>query len=132
MAVGKLHGGRDPFPAFPGDRLGLARELFSCETIEQGDVPQPTAIIMLKEVTLDRTARLLVGINANEAGTPIRGSDSIFGEHSADLIGLVVTGTAHVVPDLLLSGVVRSHGKCHELFEGHSVFGIDLVQLRRH
>jgi hypothetical protein len=115
---------------YPGDIF--RRELLGDKTIKQGDVLKPTAIIVLKEVALDGTARLLVGRNSNEASTAIRRADSIFRESASDLVGLIMTGATGVLPDLLLPGVVRRDGKGHELLESHAVFGIDLVQLRRY
>ena len=48
VTVGEIDGHRDPLPAFRGDRLGLGLQLFGDETIEQGDVLQPTAVVMLE------------------------------------------------------------------------------------
>ena len=43
-----------------------------------------------------------------------------------------MAGATDVLPDLLLSGLIGRDRERHELLEGHAVFGIDLVQLRRH
>ena len=48
VAVGEIDGHRDPLPALRGDRLGLGRQLLGNETVEQGDILQPTAIVVLE------------------------------------------------------------------------------------
>jgi len=101
VTVGEIHGNRNPFPAFLGDGLGLCCELFGDKTIKQSDVLQPTAIIMLKEVALDGTARLFVASNSNEASTTIRCADSMFRQRSANLLGLIITRATGILPDLL-------------------------------
>ena len=50
---------------------------------------------------------------------------------AANLIGLVISGSADVLPDLLLPDVVGRNREGHELLEGHAVFGINIVQLWR-
>jgi hypothetical protein len=106
VTVGEIHGDRYPLPVFLRDCLGLSREFFGNETIEQGGILKPTAIIVLKEVALDGTACLLVRINPNEASTTIRRADSIFRQRSPNLVRLIMAGAAGTLPDLLLSRVV--------------------------
>ena len=48
VAVGEIHGHRDPFPTFLGDGLGLRGQLLGNETIEQGDILKPAAIVVLE------------------------------------------------------------------------------------
>ena len=50
VAVGEIDGHRNPLPAFLGDRLGLGFQLFGDETIEQGDVLKPAAVVMLEQI----------------------------------------------------------------------------------
>jgi len=113
-----------PTPTEIHDRFGLSRELFGDddETIEQGDILKPTAVIVLKEVPQDAATCLLVGTESNEAHTAVGGADGRFRQHSPDLIGLIIAGAIDVFPDLLLSGMVSRDGKGHELLEGQPVY----------
>ena len=75
---------------------------------------------------------MLVGIKSNKLGPTIGRADGIFSQHAADLIRFIVSRPADGLPDLLLPGLVGRNREGHELLKGHAVFGIDLVQLRRH
>src|SRR6185312_4174168 len=87
---------------------------------------------MLEQIAQDRTSGLLVRINADILRPAIGPAYRVLGEQAADLVWLVMAGTADVLPDLFLAVVIGRDGKRHELLEGHAIFGIDLVQLRRH
>ncbi len=132
MAVGELNGHRNPLPAFRCNRLGFGFELFCHETIEQSHVLKPAAIIVLEQIPQDAATSLLVYIESNELNAAIGRAHGIFREHSPDLIRFVIAGSADVLPDLLLPGVVGCHREGHELLESHAVFGIDVVEFWRH
>jgi Periplasmic binding protein/TAT (twin-arginine translocation) pathway signal sequence len=76
--------------------------------------------------------RLLVGVNPNKMRAAIGCTDGLLGQHPPDLVWLIVAGTTDVLPDLLLSDLIGRDRERHELLEGHAIFGINLVQLRRH
>lgn len=128
VAVGEFDGDR----AFGCNRLGFGFELFCHETVEQSNVLKPTAIIVLEQIPQNAATSLLVSIQPNELNAAIGRAHGIFREHSPDLIGLIIAGSADVLPDLLLPGVVGCNRESHELLECHAVFGIDVVELWRH
>jgi hypothetical protein len=69
VSVGEIDRHRNPLPAFCGNCLCFGLQLFGDKTIEQGDVLQPTAVVMFKKVAQDAATRLFVGIEPNEART---------------------------------------------------------------
>ena len=66
MAVGKVDGDLDPLPALGGDRLGLGLQLLGDQPVEQRDILQPAAIVVLEEVAHDDAAGRLIGVEADE------------------------------------------------------------------
>ena len=66
VAIGKIDSDRDPLPAFGGDRLGLGRQLLGGQAIEQRDVLQPAATVVLEQVAQDRTTGCLIGLEPDE------------------------------------------------------------------
>ena len=92
---------------------------------------QPAAIVVLEQVPHDSPARLLVGIEPDELDATIGGANGVLGQHPPDLIGLIKPGAVHSVEHLLLACLIGGHREGHQLFERHSVVGLDLVQLRR-
>src|SRR5258707_458957 len=86
---------------------------------------QPSAaMISLEEIAQDRTAGLLVCFQTNKQCAPIGCADGVLGQHAADLVWLVKARAAHIVPDLLLAGMVASDREGHELIERRAVSGI--------
>ena len=132
MTVRELYGDRDPLPAFGRDRLSFGFELFGHEAVEQHDVLKPAAVVVLEQIPQNAATRALIGIEAHKLRPAIGPAHGLFSEQPADLVRLVITGTADVLPDLLLVGVIGCDRERHELLERHAVFGIDLMQLRRH
>jgi hypothetical protein len=122
----------DPFPAFAGDVCGRGGELLGGQAIEQDDVLEAAAIVILEEITQDHTAGRHVGFGPNEPGAAVRGPDGALGELAADQIRLLVVGLLNRRPDLLLPGMVVSDGEGHELLQRHAVLGIDIEKLLRH
>ena len=107
-------------------------QLLGNETIEQSDILQPAAIVMLEQISQNTATRLLVGVKPDKLRATIGGTDGLLRQHPPDLVWLIIAGATDVLPDLLLSGVIGRDRERHELLEGHAIFGIDLVQLRRH
>jgi hypothetical protein len=122
----------DPLPAFGGDLLGLGLQLFGDQTIEQADIFQPTAIVLLKKIAHDDAARLLIGIETNEQHALVGSAHGALRQHATDLIRLLTVRALKRFPDLLLTGVIGRHRERHELVERNAVFGINVEQLLRH
>src|SRR5882757_1643069 len=80
----------------------------------------------------DAATRLLVGVNPNKLRAAIGCTDGLLRQHAPDLVWLIIAGATDVLPDLLLSDLIGRDRERHELLEGHAIFGIDLLQLRRH
>jgi hypothetical protein len=102
-------------PAKPGSALGRPGRYLTATTITH---PNPD--------TLD----WMIDPFAREFGA---GKLSAFTlGYTPYVIWLVVAGSADVVPDLLLTRLVGRSREGHQLFERPAIFGIDVVQLRRH
>ena len=121
----------DPLPAFGGDRLRLGLQLLGDQAVEQADILQPAAIVLLEEIAHDDAARLLIGIEADEQRALVGCAHRALRQHAADLIRLLAVGALKRFPDLLLTRVIGRHRERHELVERHAVFGIDVEQLLR-
>jgi hypothetical protein len=119
----------DPLPALGGDLLRFGFQLFCDHAVEEADILQPAAVILLEEIAQDDTARLLIGFEADEQGALVRRARGAFRQQPADLIRLLAVGALKRLPDLLLTRVIVRHGERHELFERHTVLGIDVEQL---
>ena len=87
---------------------------------------------MLEQVAQNAATRLLIGVEPDELRAAIGGADGLLRQHAPDLVRLIIAGATDVLPDLLLSRMVGRDRERHELLERHAIFGIDLVQLRRH
>lgn len=131
MTVGEIYGDRDPLPAFGSNRLSFGLELLGYEAVEQDDVLKPAAVVVLEQIPQNAATRALIGIEAHKLGPGIGTAHGVLREQPADLVWLVITGAADILPDLLLAGVIGRDRERHELLEGHAVFGIDLMQLWR-
>ncbi len=83
----------DPLPAFGGDLLRLGLQLLGDQAIEQADIFQPTAIVLLKKIAHDDAARLLIGIEANEQHALVGSAHGALRQHAADLIRLLAVRT---------------------------------------
>ena len=66
MAIGELHSDFDPLPAFGSDGLRLGFQLLGHQALEQRDILEPAAIVVLEEVAHDDAAGRLVGVDADE------------------------------------------------------------------
>ncbi|MDA9390457.1 hypothetical protein WN73_07055 [Bradyrhizobium sp. CCBAU 45394] len=119
---------RNPLPAFASDLFRLELQLVGDKAIQQGNVLQISAIVMLEQITQDAASGLFVGLEANEPSAAIGRADRLFCQQAPDLVGLVVARSADLLPDLLLASRIGSHRERHELLERHAVLGIDLVQ----
>ena len=122
----------DPLPAFGGDLFRLGLQLLGDQAVEQSDILQPTAVVLLEEIAHDDAARLLVGIEADEQGALVPCAHGALRQHAADLIRFLAVGALKRFPDLLLTRMIGRHREGHELVERHAVFGIDVEQLPRH
>ena len=122
----------DPLPAFGGDLFRLGLQLLGDQAVEQSDILQPTAVVLLEEIAHDDAARLLVGIEADEQGALVPCAHGALRQHAADLIRFLAVGALKRFPDLLLTRMIGRHREGHELVERHAVFGIDVEQLLRH
>ena len=61
VAVAEIDRDLDPLPAFGGDLLGFGRQLLGGQAIEQGDVLEPTAIVVLEQVAQDSATGGFIG-----------------------------------------------------------------------
>jgi hypothetical protein len=118
-----------PLPALGGDLLGLGRKLLGRQAIEQGNVLEPAASVILEQVAQHRAARCLISTESDEPRPTIRGAHGTLGELAADEVGLLVVGPLQCLPHLLLPGLVGGDRESHELLQGHAVLGIDPEQL---
>jgi hypothetical protein len=90
MAVGETDRYRNPLPAFGGDLFRLEFQLVGDKTVQQGNVLQISAIVMLEQVSHDAAACLFVSLESDKPHTAIRCADRRFGQHAPDLVRLVV------------------------------------------
>jgi hypothetical protein len=130
MAVGEFERNLDPFPALGAEGLGLGSELGDRQTIKQGQILQPPAIVLLEQVTHDDAARRLVGGDADEACALVGSADRALGQLAADVIGFLVVGAGQALPDLLLPRLVVGDSEGHELLKRHLVVGVEVEELR--
>ena len=79
----------DPFPPFGCDLLCFGLQLLGDQRIEQADILQPSAIVLLKEIAHDGSAGLLVNIDADEQSAPVRCAYGPLSQNAADLIRLL-------------------------------------------
>lgn len=128
VAIGQVERDLDPLPALGRDGFGFSRKLFADQTIEQGRVFQPAAVIALEEVMQHSATHRLIGLDANKDGTTVRGSHRGFRQHAPDLIGLLFPGRPDRLPDLNLALVIRIDREGHQLLQRHVVLGIELEQ----
>ena len=122
----------DPFPAFGGDLLRFGLQLLGDQAVEQADILQPAAIVLLEKVAHDDAARPLIGVEADEQDALVGRAHGAFRQHATNLIRLLAVGALERFPDLLLARVIVRHRERHELVERYAVFGIDIEQLLRH
>ena len=80
----------DPFPTFFRDGFGYSLKLLAAQTIKQGRVFQPAAVIALEEVMQHGTASSLISLDADKDSTTVRGAHRGFGRHASDLIRLFI------------------------------------------
>src|SRR3546814_7139394 len=83
------------------------RELLGDEVVEQRDVLEPAAVIMLEQVAQHDAARLLIGLEADELHPLVGGAHGALGQQPPDLIGLLAVGSSEPFPDLLLTRIDR-------------------------
>ena len=132
IAIGQVGRHLDPLPAFGRECLGLSLKLLGNQPVEEGRVLEPAAVIALKEIAQDDTARRLIGIDTHEDRATIRGRERGLRQHATEGVGLLVSGVLHRVTDLHLMPVVGVHRERHQLLERHAILGIDIEQGRGH
>lgn len=130
VAVGKVDRDLDPLPAFARDRLRLLAQLLGREQLDQSGILQPSAVVVLEQVSQRRAAGLLIGSDADERGAAIGGAHRAFGQHAANLVRLAVGLAADRVPDAQLALMVGRDGERHEQVEPDLVLGIEVEQRR--
>ncbi|GLT12515.1 hypothetical protein GCM10007928_47480 [Sulfitobacter porphyrae] len=132
VAIGQVERDLDPFPTFGRNGFGFSLKLLADQTIEQGGVFQPAAVIALEEVVQHGAASRLIGIDADKDSTTIGCPHRGFRQHPPDLIGLLVPGRADRLPDLNLALMIRVNRQGHQLLQRHFILGIKLEQGRGH
>jgi hypothetical protein len=73
VPVREFEGHLDPFPAFGGDRLGLGLQLLGDQAVEETDILQPAAIVLLEKIAHDAASGRLIGLRPDELRPLIRG-----------------------------------------------------------
>ena len=132
VAVGQVDGHLDPLPTLSSNCLRLSLQFVRDQTVKQGRVLQPAAIIALEEIAQDNATRCLIGINTDKHCAPIRGPHRGLSQHAPDRIGLLVPGVLHCIPDLRLAHVIGVHREGHQLFQRHAILRIDVQKGRGH
>ena len=66
VAVGKVGGDLQPFPALAPDGLGFTVELLGDEPVEQHGILQPATIVLLEQVPHHHAAGNLIGFDPDE------------------------------------------------------------------
>ena len=117
MSVGETWGDLDPLPALGSDRLGIGAQLLGDKTLEQSDVLEPAAAVLLEEIAQHTATSRLIGGDADEAGALVGGLHRTLGQNAPDLIRLVVPRPVDILPDLFLSGVIGRDRERHQLLE---------------
>jgi len=87
--LGMVDCDRDPLPALVGDLLGDGLQFFGDQLIEKACILQPATVVALEQVTQDDATRLFIGIQTNELCPLVGGANRAFGQHTADMIGLL-------------------------------------------
>src|SRR3546814_7213827 len=82
------------------------RELLGDEVVEQRDVLEPAAVIMLEQVAQHDAARLLIGLEADELHPLVGGAHGALGQQPPDLTGLLAVGSSQPFTDLLSTRMV--------------------------
>ena len=72
-----------------------------------------------------------IGVQTDQARTPVRTGDRVLGEQPPDLIGRHMARLSDLRPDLLLAKLVGGHGKGHQLLERHPILAICFEQTGR-
>ena len=98
VAVGEVDGHLDPLPAFGGDGLRLGFQLLGDQAVEQADILQPAAIILLEEIAHDDAASRLIRFEADEHRALVGRADRALRQHAADLIRLLAVGPLESPP----------------------------------
>ena len=132
VAIGQVERDLDPFPTFGRNGFGFSLKLLADQTIEQGGVFQPAAVIALEEVVQHGAASSLVRPHADKGGPTVRRAHRRFGQHAPDLIGLFVPGRPDRLPDLNLTLVIWIDRESHQLLQRHFILGIKFEQGRDH
>ena len=88
----------DPLPALGGDLLRLGLQLLGDQAVEQGDILEPAAIVLLEQVAHDDAARLLIGIEADEQRALVGCAHGALRQHAADLIRLLAVRALRAFP----------------------------------
>ena len=131
VAVGDVDRHLNPLPAFGGDGLRLGFQLLGDQAVEQANILQPAAIILLEEIAHDDAASRFIRFEADEHRALVGRPDRALRQHAADLVRLPAVGPLGRLPDLLLTRMVNRHGEGHELVQRHAILGIDVEKLFR-
>lgn len=115
MAIGEIHVYLDPFPAFASDLLRFGLQFVGNQAIEQRNVLQPAAIVVLEKVAHENAAGLLIGVKADELSALVRDAHGAFRQHAADLEWPLIPRLLECLPHLLLARTVGRHREGHEL-----------------
>jgi len=128
MIPREIDSGFDPAPAFGFDDLSFGGELFADKALEQGNVLQVSAVILVEQIADDDASSGLVGIGADEERAAVACMHGFLGEHAADGVGSLVPLLLDGSEDLLLTVVVVGEAKRHELIEGDFVTFVSLKE----
>ena len=130
--MGHARRGISPSPALGLHLCGDARQLVLRQSFQQRGVGQVHACIALREqVAADAAARLLVGVQPDEAHQrmPV-GVNLALRQTFAQVRGLALP-LRRIVERAFLRGVVVGDGERHQLIEAHGIGPVVLHQTRR-
>ncbi|WP_461334879.1 hypothetical protein [Bradyrhizobium embrapense] len=71
MAVGEVDRHRNPLPAFGGDLFGFQFQLVGDKAVQQGNVLQMSAIVMLEQITQNAAVSLLFAVTRIGTSRPV-------------------------------------------------------------
>ena len=99
----------DPLPAFGSNLFRFDLQLLGSEAVEQSDILQPAAIVLLEEIAHDDTANLLISRETDKEGPFVRSADGTLRQHAPDLVRLLAIRALQRLPDLLLARMIGRH-----------------------
>ena len=120
LQVGIRGGGRGihPGPSFAADLGGDARQLVQCQPFQQGGIVEVHARIAFREqVTANTAARLLVGVQPDEAHQRMAVGVNLAFRQAVTQGGRATLPLRCIVERSVLRCVIVSDGQRHELVE---------------